>query len=85
MWRREITKENLMELLISAAIFIIIFIVGSTVFLLMEMENYNIFATWCMITALISMVIIGAYSYIKLRAQIMNYEGEIEFPYNKKQ
>ncbi len=78
MWRREITKQNLIEIIVFALIFIIIFIVGSSVFLIQDINNYNIFAVWCIITALISMVIIGSYSYIKLRSQILNYKERKE-------
>ena len=84
MWRREITKENLIVLFVSAIIFIVIFIAGSTILLYLEYKNYNVFAAWCFITAIISMIIIGAYSYIRLRAQIMNYNENKDFPYNRR-
>lgn len=83
MWRRKITKQNLIEIIVIAIIFIIIFIIGSSVFLIQDVNSYNIFAVWCIITALISMVIIGSYSYIKIRSQILNYRETKEIN-NKK-
>ncbi len=69
MWLREITKQNIIEILLLPLIFIVIFIAGITIFITFDLDNYMFFAGWCFASAGILMVIVVIYSYFYLKSR----------------
>ena len=65
----ELPNEALKDILILPIIFILIFIGGSSVFLLLNLNLQIVFASWCIASAMIVIALVVYFSFAKLRKQ----------------
>lgn len=67
---REITKQNIKEIILLPLIFILLFIGGSTVFLVFNIYDQILYASWCFISAIIVIGLIGLTTYLMIKNKI---------------
>ena len=63
---RKITRQNIVELLILPIIFIIIFSLGFILLVYFNVQNYLVYTAWCLISGIIVIALIGAYTYLMI-------------------
>jgi hypothetical protein len=65
---RKISKQNIIEILLLPIIFVIIFLAGVFALVQLNINNYLAYASWCLITGIIVILIVGFITYRLLRA-----------------
>ena len=66
----EISSENIKDILFLPLVFILIFIIGSTIFLVLNITHYYVFATWCFSAAAVVIGLVLLLSYRKVKKEL---------------
>jgi hypothetical protein len=69
MWIQKISKQNLTEILVLPLIFILVFLAGISIFIIFDQESYMLYAGWCFTTGFITIIVIGVYTYLRIKAK----------------
>jgi hypothetical protein len=64
---REISKQNLIEIIAFPLIFIMLFILGIYLFVYLELLDYVLYTSWCLISGVIVVAIIFYFTYMKIK------------------
>lgn len=67
MFKRKITKQHLIEILILPIIFVLILMVGIYLLLSLNINDYFVFTGWCIIATIIVIIIIAGYTFIFIK------------------
>jgi hypothetical protein len=63
---RKITKQNIVEILLLPIIFVMIFGLGLILLVFLDVQNYLVYTAWCLISGVVVIVLIGAYTYLMI-------------------
>ncbi len=63
---RKITNQNIVEILIIPLIFVSIFGLGLMLLVLLDVENYLVYTGWCLLSGVIVIALVGAYTYLMI-------------------
>jgi hypothetical protein len=64
---REISKQNIIEILILPLVFIMIFIAGIFLLVFLEIFDYVVYTSWCLFSGIIVIAIIAYFTYLKIK------------------
>ena len=64
---REVTRQNLIEIILLPIVFVLVFISGTFGLIYLHVNNYLAYLTWCAISFVVVIAIIISYTYLTLR------------------
>jgi hypothetical protein len=66
---QNISKRDMMQLLVLPLVFILIFMVGVSIFIILDINNYWLDAGWCFITAIILGIVVVFFAQKKIKVR----------------